>query len=76
MHKHLFFKTNLFKEWMQKFIALLTKKKVKMAMSEWEIDGSNILWVLYSVYKKNRAILFLYVLVNLFKQKYISSAKL
>ena len=37
---------------MKKFIALLTKKKGKMAVSEWENDGSNILWALYSVHKK------------------------
>ena len=27
MHKHFFFKTNLFKEWMKKFVALLMREK-------------------------------------------------
>ena len=37
-----FLKTSQFKECMNKFVALLTKGKRKMAMSEWENDDSDI----------------------------------
>ena len=56
---------------MKKFDALLTKWKGKTAMDEWEMM---IFRALYSV-PKNSSILFPYLLVNLFKQIYISSAK-
>ena len=45
-------------------------------MNEWENDGSDILQALYSVYEKIRTALFLYLLVSLFKQRYISSVKI
>ena len=67
--KQHFFKTNLFKEWLKKFVALVTKEKGKMTVNKWENDDSDILWALYSVYKKR------YLLVNLFKQRYISFVK-
>ena len=60
---------------MKKFVALLTKEKGKVAMNEWENDGSDILRVLYSVYEKITTILSPYLLVNLFKQRYISFVK-
>ena len=60
---------------MKKFVALLTKEKGKTAMNEWENDESDILWSSYIVYKKIKTILFLYLLVNLFKQRCISSIK-
>ena len=60
---------------MKKFVALLTKEKGKTAMNEWENDESEILWSSYIVYKKIKTILFLYLLVNLFKQRCISSIK-
>ena len=60
---------------MKKFVALLTKEKGKVAMNEWENDGSDILRALYSVYEKITTILSPYLLVNLFKQRYISSVK-
>ena len=41
--KFLFFKTNLFKEWMKKFVALLRKEKGKATMNEWENDDTDIL---------------------------------
>ena len=49
-----FLKTNLLKEWMKKFVALLRKKekKEKTAINECENDDSDILLALYSVYKK------------------------
>ena len=47
-----FLKTSQFKECMNKFVALLTKGKRKMAMSEWENDDSDIFQAWYSVYKK------------------------
>ena len=43
-------------------------------MNEWVNDDSDFLQALYSVYK-NYDILFQCLLVNLFKQKYISSVK-
>ena len=60
---------------MKKFVALLTKEKGKTAMNEWENDESDILWSSCIVYKKIKTILFLYLLVNLFKQRCISSIK-
>ena len=60
---------------MKKFVALLTKEKGKTAMNEWVNDESDILWSSYIVYKKIKTILFLYLLVNLFKQRCISSIK-
>ena len=49
-----YLKTNLLKEWMKKFVALLRKKekKEKTAINECENDDSDILLALYSVYKK------------------------
>ena len=40
-----------------------------MTVNKWENDYSDILWALYSVYKKR------YLLVNLFKQRYIRFVK-
>ena len=60
---------------MKKFVALLTKEKGETATNEWENDDSDILRALYSVYKKVRAIIFPYLLFNLFKQRYINSVK-
>ena len=37
---------------MKILIALPIKENRKMAMNEWENDDCDILWVLYSVYKK------------------------
>ena len=47
----------------------------KTAKNEWENDDSDFLRALYRLYKKIR-IFFSYLLVNLFKQKYISSVKI
>ena len=58
---------------MKKFVALLIKEKEKAATNEWENDNSDIFQALYSVYKKIRIIIFPYLLVNLFKQRYVSS---
>lgn len=44
---------------MKKFVALLTQEKVKTAMNDWENDDSDILQVIYSVYKKIKIVLFL-----------------
>ena len=44
-------------------------------MNEWENDDSDILQAFYSRYKKIRTILFPYLFVNLFKQKYTKSVK-
>ena len=60
---------------MKNFFALLTKEKGKAATNEWENDDPDILRALYSVYKKIRTILLLYITVNWFKQRYISSFK-
>ena len=49
---------------MKNFFALLTKEKGKAATNEWENDDPDSLRVLYSVYKKIRTILFLYLTVN------------
>ena len=65
----------MFKKWMKKFVALLAKEKGKKAINEWESDDCDILQALYSVFKKIRTILFPYLLVNLFKQWYISSVR-
>ena len=72
MHKQLF---HQFEEQMKKFVALLTEKKGKTAMNEWENDDSDKRQALYSGYKKIKAIYFPYLLVNLFKQRYIKSVK-
>ena len=64
--KQLFFKTNLLQEWMKKFVSLLTKRKGKTAMDEWENDdwhSSNFIKCI----QKIRAIPFPYLLVNLFQ---------
>ena len=58
---------------MKKFAALLTKEKGKTAMNEWENDDSGVNQALHSGYKKIRIILFPYLLVNLFEQRYTSS---
>ena len=47
----------------------------KTAKSKWENDDSDFLVALYSVYKKLRQFFFHTLLINLFKQRYISSAK-
>ena len=60
---------------MKKFVALLTKEKEKLAMNEWENDGSDIIWALYSVYKEIRTIFSSYLLAILFKERYIISVK-
>ena len=44
-------KTNLLKEWMEKFIALLTKGKEKAAMNEWKTDYSFTIGALHNVTK-------------------------
>ena len=56
---------------MKKFIASLTKGKEKLAMDEWKTDYSVILWALHSVHKKKS----FSILVNFFKQWFVSSAK-
>ena len=71
----IFFKKNLFKKWMKKFIALLTKEKGKTAINEYANDDPGILRTFYSVHKKVRTILFPWLLLNLFKQRYSSSGK-
>ena len=60
---------------MKEFVALLPKEKGKTAVNEWKNGESDIIWALYSVYKKARAILFPYFLVNLFKLRYVNSGK-
>ena len=60
---------------MKTFVALLTKEKGKTARNEWRNDDSNILRALYSVHNKIRTIVFPHLLVNMFKQRYISSVK-
>ena len=60
---------------MKKFVVLLTKEEGETATNEWENDDSDILRALYSVYKKVRAIIFPYLLFNLFRQRYINSVK-
>ena len=55
---------------MQKFVALPIKEKGKTAMNQWENDDTDKLRALNNGYKKFRLILFLYLLANLFKQRY------
>ena len=50
-------------------------KKGKTAKNEWQNDESDFLWALCSVHKKNMTILFPYLLVNMFKQRYITYVK-
>ena len=72
MHKQFFFsKRNLFKEWM-KFITLPTKEK-RLRMNGEMITLT--FFEFFSLYKKIRSILFPYLLVYLFKQRYIGSVK-
>ena len=59
---------------MKKFGALLTEEKEKVDMNQWGNDHYGIIQDL-CVYKKIKTILFPYLLVNLFKQRYISSVK-
>ena len=59
---------------MNEEICCITKKG-KILKNEWENDGSDFLRAVYSSYNKIRTILFPYLLVKLFKQRYISSAK-
>ena len=66
---------NPFKEKMKEFVALLAKEKGKTTTNERENDESDIIRALHSVHKKVRAILFPYLLVNLFKQRIINSVK-
>ena len=49
--------------------------KGKTAKNELESDGSDFLWVLYSIWKKIRTIFFPYWLIELFKERFISSVK-
>ena len=60
---------------MNKELHCITNKG-KAAKNEWKNDDSDILRASYSFYiKKNKATLFPYLLINLFKQRYISSVK-
>ena len=59
---------------MKKFFALLTKEKT--AINKCENDDSYVLQALYSVCKNFRTILFPYLIVTLFKQRYSSSVKI
>ena len=59
---------------MEKFIALLTKGKEKAAMNEWKTDYCHS-WSFTQCKQKIRTILFSYLLVHFFKQRFISSAK-
>ena len=43
--------------------------KGKTAKNEWENDDSDFLRALHSVYKNIRIIIFLYLLLSLFKQR-------
>ena len=58
---------------MKNFAAILSKKR--LAKNKWENYDSDFLQDLASIYKKIRTILFPCLLVNLFKQRYISSVK-
>ena len=49
--------------------------KGKMAKKEWGNFDSDLFRALYSVYKKIRIILLSYLLIDLFRQRYISSVK-
>ena len=59
---------------MNKDICSITNKG-NIAKNEWESDDSDILWALYSLYKKIRTILFQNLLITLFTQRYINSVK-
>ena len=48
--------------------------KGKAAKNKWENDDTDFFWR-YAVYIKIRTTLFLYLQINLFKERYISSAK-
>ena len=58
---------------MNNFVALESKKKT--AKNKWEIYDSEFLQDLDSIYKKIMTVLFPYLLVNLFKQRYIKFVK-
>ena len=64
-----FFKTNLFKEWMNKFVAFLTKKKQP------RMNGTMLALTFFEFYtdyiKKLGQFFFHHLLANLFKQRYI-----
>ena len=64
------FKINLFKEWMKKLIALLTKEK-RLRMNGKMMNLP--FFELYTVYIKIMTLVFPYLLVNLFKERHISS---
>ena len=65
-------KTNLFKERIKKFVALPMKKKQLRMIGK----IMNLTFIkLFTVYIKIRTICFPYLLVNLFKERYISSVK-
>ena len=60
---------------MKKEISCITSKG-KITKKEWENDDSDFLWALWSAYEKLGQFLFhYYILVNLFKERYISSVK-
>ena len=60
----------------EKIRCISNTEKRKTAMNEWESDDFDIFRTWYSVYKRIRAILFPYLLVNLFKQGYFSFVKI
>ena len=72
MHKHFLKKTNLLKECMKKFIALVMTEKQPRINGKMMTD---FLVALYSAYKKLRQFFFHTLLLNLFKQRYIRSVK-
>ena len=49
--------------------------KGKTTNNERETDYSDFLWALYNLYKKIRKIILSYVVLNVFKERYISSVK-
>ena len=51
-HRSSFFKNKAVKEWMKKFIAILTKKNERTPKNEWKSDDSVFPGALYSIYKK------------------------
>ena len=51
-------------------------KKGKTTKNEWKSDGSDFRQASYSIYIKNRTILFPQLLIDLFKQRNINSVKL
>ena len=57
---------------MNEEIRSITSKE-KTSKNEWGSDDSDFLQALCNVYKKISTILFPYLVVNLFKQRYISS---